>query len=98
MQPMKEIALARSRNMPLPAYSARRASTGLTDAARYAGKKLANSAQNVSKAATPTNAVASHGAVSKSSLRINVAAPTEHARPAAEPNAISRAASLRISE
>ena len=55
-------------------YSARNAEIGSTEAARRAGRKLANNADVPNTAATLTSVVKSHGGVPKSSLRINEAA------------------------
>src|SRR5262249_45713770 len=59
---------------PRQNYSARNAVIGSTEAARRAGRKLANNAEIPNTAATQARVVISQGGVPKSSLRISEAA------------------------
>ena len=74
-------------------YSARSASTGFTDAARWAGMKLAARAAIPSTPATATNVGISQVRTPNSSFRISVAAPIEQIPPIAIPAAASQDAS-----
>src|SRR6266545_4366313 len=62
----------------LQTYSARSAVIGSTDAARRAGRKLANNAEAPKTPATQRSVVRSHGGVPKSILRISEAAMIAH--------------------
>src|ERR1700722_8089523 len=73
-------------------YSARRASVGLTEAARCAGTKLAASDAEPNRTATPASVGTSHAATPKSTLRISIEAPTDDARPMARPTIVSHPA------
>src|SRR5271156_3529424 len=75
-------------------YSACRASTGLTEAARRAGMKLAKSAARASTAATAPSVIASQAWVPKSRERISEPVATEQSKPAPMPIAASHPASL----
>src|ERR1700761_5417125 len=75
------------------AYSARKASTGFTEAARCAGRKLATTEANPSETATHVRVIASHACTPKSSLRIDIDAPIEQISPIASPTAVSHPAS-----
>src|SRR5579871_5101747 len=77
-------------------YSARNASTGFTEAARRAGRKLAISAERPRTAATATSVGTSQDWMPKSSLRISVVAASELTRPARIPASVSQPASFRI--
>jgi hypothetical protein len=78
-------------------YSARRASTGLTEAARRAGIKLASSEEMPSTPATAASVGTSQVRTPNRRPRISVAAATEHPRPITTPAPISPPASFRIS-
>src|SRR6267154_4180435 len=77
-------------------HSARKASTGFTDAALLAGIKLPNSAETPSTKATPINVGRSHEVTPNSIPRITLEISTAKNSPAAIPAHINHAASLRI--
>ena len=78
-------------------YSARKASTGFTDAARRAGRKLATADARPSKTATPPKVIPSHACTPNSSLRINIDVPTEQTSPIANPATVSHPACRMMS-
>lgn len=86
-----------SRGSVTRCYSERRASTGLTEAARRAGMKLARRAAMPSRPATAARVARSHERTPNSSPRIRVAAATEHTRPIAMPKPVNSPASFRMS-
>src|SRR5215469_194091 len=77
-------------------YSARRASVGLTEAARAAGMMLAASEAAARTIATAARVVASQAATPKRSLRMASEAAMEQARPRTTPITVSHAAWRRI--
>ena len=77
-------------------YSARRASTGSTLAARLAGMKLAASAATAKIAATANSVGRSQERTPKSRFFINAEAANEQINPMAKPIAIRVADSFRI--
>src|ERR1700751_898752 len=73
-------------------YSARRASTGFTDAARRAGRKLAASDASPSNTDTQTKVAASHACTPNNRLRMSIDVPSEHNSPILSPARVSHAA------
>src|SRR5208282_4546112 len=76
----------------IPGYSARRASTGFTDAARRAGTKAAAIDASPSNKATKLRVGASHACTPNNRLRMSSDAPTEPTSPIASPAPISQPA------
>src|SRR5579859_4993778 len=73
-------------------YSARRASVGLTLAARRAGRKLAAKDAEPRTRATPAKVAASQACTPNRSLPIAIDAPTAHTRPMLIPARVSHPA------
>lgn len=73
-------------------YSARNASVGFTEAAQYAGKKLAASEAPASTTATHAKVGTSQACTPNSTFRISIEVPTEQTNPMPTPVAASHPA------
>src|SRR5277367_2534187 len=89
---LDDLALVEVPSSQSPVYSARRASTGFTDAARRAGRKLAAIDARANSRATRLRVTASQACTPNNRLRMSSDDPTEQTSPIANPVAVSHPA------